>query len=645
MTARHDTRDLRFRRPFGAVPCGTTVVLACEVDRPEGDPRPAPEVLLHYVYGLERFVRSVQRTVPAPSDGALRFSASLRMPGEPGLFLYWFEVRPDRARGDETPPFFLIGPSDRLGGEGRTDAHAPDYAAEAQGDRFPFQITVYDAAFRTPDWAKGAVMYQVFPDRYARDAAFDVEKARALRADPLRTVHAGWDEEVDHVGPAGHAYAATDFFGGSLAGIRSRLDHLASLGAGVLYLNPIFESRSNHRYDTADYLRVDPLLGDESEFRALCRAAADKGVRVVLDGVFSHTGDDSRYFNRYGTYEGIGAYQEAEGKGRSPYRSWYGIRRTEDGRLVYDSWWGFENLPAVHENDLSFKEFLFGAEGVLRHWLERGASGFRLDVSDELPDGFLRELRACVRGVRPDALTLGEVWEDASRKVSYGSYRDFLFGRTHDAVMGYPFREALLGWLSGSFDAAAADRRLESIRENYPPESFHAGMTLLGSHDVPRALTVLSGAEDPGDRAAQAQRRLTGEERRLGTERLRVAAAFQMAYPGSPSVYYGDEAGMEGFRDPFNRRTYPWGREDRVLLAAFRSLGRMRSETPVLRTGEYETLEAAGDRFAFRRFLRSGRDAFGVARDGPAEVVGRFDRALRTARIEADGVPVLELEP
>jgi 4-alpha-glucanotransferase len=651
MRFRHDSRNLRFRTPFGAVPAGTVVELSCEIEPDPDAGVPSIEVLLHYAYGLERFVQSVQRTVPTV-DGHLpiRCATHLRMPGEPGLLFYWFEVRLDLGNKDArdshaSGSYYLIGPSDRLGGEGSTSPLPPEFLADAVVDRHPFQITVFDPTFHAPEWVKGAVVYQIFPDRYARGAEFSADSAQNARLDASRILHAEWDEEVDFVGLPGLGYTASDFYGGTLDGIRENLDSLVSLGVGVLYLNPVFESRSNHRYDTADYRRIDPMLGDESAFRALCDEAARRGIRIVLDGVFSHTGDDSRYFNRLKTYDTIGAYQEAEGKGLSPYRSWYGIRKAEDGRLLYDSWWGFDNLPAVHENDLSFKEFLFGEDGVLRFWLERGAAGFRLDVSDELPDGFLREFRTCVRSIRPDAFTLGEVWEDASRKVSYGSYRDFLLGRTHDSVMGYPFREALLGWLTDGFDAAAMDRRLESIRENYPADSFHAAMTLLGSHDVTRALTALSGLPDPGDRTAQAAVRLSEERRELARERLRLAVAFQMTYPGAPSIYYGDEAGMEGFRDPFNRRTYPWGREDQDLLAFFRDLGSLRASTPVLRTGHYETLEAEGDRISFRRFLVEGRDAFGRTVEGPREIVATFDRALRRARLEADGKPLRRICP
>ncbi len=645
MRIRHDTRDLRYRTPFGAVPCGSSVVLACELERDEHLDASGVEVRVHYVYGLERFVQSVQRADPVASAGAVRFTTTLRMPGEPCLLFYWFEIRPESPHAEAAGAFFLIGPQDRLGGEGRISALPPEFSAESSSDRLPFQVTVYEPTFLVPSWVRGAVMYQIFPDRFARGRNFSLERAKSCRSDPGRIFHERWDEDVDYLGLPGLGYTASDFFGGTLEGIREHLDRLVDLGVEVLYLNPVFESRSNHRYDTGDYLRIDPVLGDEAGFRSLCRDAGEKGIRILLDGVFSHTGDDSRYFNRYGHYEGVGAYQEAEGKGRSPYRSWYGIRKTEDGRYLYDSWWGFENLPAVHENDLSFKAFLFGETGVLSHWLAQGASGFRLDVSDELPDMFLRELRAAVRSCRPDAYVLGEVWEDASRKVSYGSYRDFLLGRTHDAVMGYPFREAVLGWLSGHFDAPAMDRRLESIRENYPPGSFHGGMTLLGSHDVVRSLTALAGADEPGDRAAQAGSRLTDAQRTLAGERLRVAAALQFSYPGSPSIYYGDEAGMEGHRDPFNRRTYPWGREDTLMLAAFRRLGRLRASTPVLRTGHYETLEAVGDRLVFRRFLKDGMDAFGTPCEGPAEIVCTFDRALRRARLEGPDGVLAEVSP
>ena len=326
----------------------------------------------------------------------------------------------------------------------------------------------------------------------------------------------------------------------------------------VIYLNPIFEARSNHRYDTADYLKIDPLLGTQADFGDLCSAARSRGIRIILDGVFNHTGADSRYFNKYNRYAEVGAWQEANGAGISPYSSWYSFTRS-DGQVSYDAWWGFAELPGVNEQDLNYRDFITGPDGVVRHWLRLGASGWRLDVSDELPDFFLRAIRRAVKEEKDDAAVIGEVWEDASNKISYGHYRDFLLGQTHDTVMNYPFQRALIGWLSGHFSAMWLHHQLETLREHYPKPAFYAAYNLISSHDIERALTTLAGDPDPGSREEQARLHLSKEQRTLGEKLMRLAVLFQMVYPGCPVIYYGDEIGMEGYRDPFNRRTFPLG--------------------------------------------------------------------------------------
>jgi 4-alpha-glucanotransferase len=342
---------------------------------------------------------------------------------------------------------------------------------------------------------------------------------------------------------------------------------------------------------------------------ALCREAGQRGIAVLLDGVFSHTGADSRYFNKFGRYPDIGAYQEMTGQGLSPYSAWYTFHRKGD-ELFYDSWWGFPDLPNVSEHDLSFMRYICGPDGILRTWLRRGVSGFRLDVSDELPDHFLREIRRALHAENPDAAILGEVWEDASRKVSYGSYRDFLFGRTHDSLMGYPFQKALLDWFAQHIPTSTLINTLESLRESYPCESFYASMNLISSHDIPRAITALAGLPDPGNREAQARMTLSPPARARGLAMLRLCYLVQIAFPGMAVIYYGDEAGLEGYRDPFNRRTFPWGREDRNLQEWYRILGGLRHDWPVLRT--LLRLTSDGDHILIiERYLDLGRDVFG----------------------------------
>ncbi|MBQ2940484.1 MAG: DUF3459 domain-containing protein [Clostridia bacterium] len=437
-----------------------------------------------------------------------------------------------------------------------------------------WQLTVYKPSFVTPDWLAGGVMYQIFPDRFAKAET-------ALPPVPAdRKRHQNWEETPDWRPDALGKIRNNDFFGGNLAGITAHLDDLADLGVTCLYLNPIFESHSNHRYDTADYETVDPLLGDEQALSTLCAEAKKRGIRVLLDGVFSHTGSDSRYFNKNRRYETVGAYQSPA----SPYASWYHFRRWPED---YGGWWGFDTLPEVNETAPSYMDYINGENGIVRRWLRAGASGWRLDVADELPDEFLDALRRAAKTEDPEALVLGEVWEDASNKFSYGHRRRYLLGDQLDSVMNYPFRNAVLDFLRGGHSEDFHDRVLR-IAENYPPQVLRLLMNHIGTHDTERALTMLAGEPVGGrGRGWQSEQRLSPSARERGLRLLRLAATLQYCLPGVPCVYYGDEAGMEGYRDPFNRATYPWGREDTALKDWYRALGRLRRESSALTDGSY----------------------------------------------------------
>ncbi len=631
MRMEHRSRDLAHRNPYGAVPAETDVRLAVEV---RTEPGSSCAVYLGYAYGRGHF--HTGRLSMETRDGVTWFR-SIRAPGAPVLLFYWFEVESDGKI------HILLRNRERADGTGVPADKRPDFHTHERFSQSAFQITVYDDAFTTPEWLRGAVIYQVFPDRYARSMSRVPTRSAVTENRPERIFHENWEDDVDWRGQPDTGYIACDFFGGSLKGIEENLDHIAALGAEVLYLNPVFEARSNHRYDTADYEKIDPLLGTEEDFASLCAAARSRGIRILLDGVFSHTGADSVYFNRLYRYPGNGAWQEAMGEGRSPYFSWYAIRNEGDA-IQYDSWWGFPELPTVNKDDLSYRAFILGREGVLRRWIRKGISGWRLDVSDELPDAFLREIRRAVKQENPDAAILGEVWEDASNKISYGSFRDFAFGTTHDSIMGYPFRNALLNWLTQRTAAPDLVNELETIRENYPPMLFYCVMTLIGSHDVPRALTVLSGHPDPGDRDQQAFTWLSQEERLRGLRLLRLAAVFQAVYPGAPSVYYGDETGLEGFRDPFNRRTFPWGYLDTALVEHFSQVFGWRKRFAVLKTGACEIRSAGPDVVWIVRHSQDGKDVFGSKIDGVSQVEAWINRSGDPREIPR-GDSTVRLEP
>ncbi len=483
------------------------------------------------------------------------------------------------------------------------------------GGTWRWQLTVYRAGFETPSWLEGGVMYQIFPDRFFKS---DQEKTGL----PVgRTYHQDWYEQPDWRPNEQGRVTNSDFFGGDLRGIAEKLPYLKSLGVTCIYLNPVFESHSNHRYDTADYSKIDPLLGTEEDFTALCQAATDLNIQVLIDGVFSHTGSDSVYFNREGRYESAGAYNSPE----SPYYPWYNFQNWPD---QYESWWGFDTLPNVNETDESYNAFINGEDGIVRRWLRAGASGWRLDVADELPDLFIDKLSAAAKAEDSEALVLGEVWEDASNKAAYGVRRRYLLGGQLDSVMNYPFRDAIFAFLLGG-DPKAFAEAVENIVENYPPQCLRLLMNHIGTHDTERALTVLGG-EPAGSRGREWQsgQTLNQRQRETGVARLKLAAMLQYLLPGVPCLYYGDEAGLEGYRDPFNRACYPWGREDKELLDWYRALGAMRAEQKsILARGGYRTLRAEGNLLVMERYRLSVReDLDQVFRDSLLLVVNRSER-------------------
>ena len=565
MPAFFDSRDRRYRSPFGAVGTGTAVHLRVCMPRDWGCSRVTLTVLPDGCHTQE-----MDMYWSGMADDFHEWWEIHYTPVAPGIYWYGFHLQVAMGEG------WLV----------RQPDGSAAYSPSKTGPRW--QLTCYEAGYTTPDWLTGGIMYQIFPDRFAASGNLKAN----VPTD--RVLHGDWQESVAWQPDARGRVWNNDFFGGDLAGIEQKLDYLQSLGVTCLYLNPIFESHSNHRYDTADYSRIDPLLGDEAAFRSLVTAAAQRDIRVILDGVFSHTGADSVYFNRERRYPGVGAYNSPD----SPYAAWYHFRSWPND---YRSWWGFETLPEVEELSPAFMEYINGEDGVVAGWLTQGASGWRLDVADELPDGFLDALRQRAKATDPDALVLGEVWEDASTKESYGHRRRYLLGRQLDSVMNYPFRTAILQFLLEG-DGETFTQQVMDIVENYPPQSLRLLMNHIGTHDTERALTLLGGESSHGrGRGWQADRRMSEEQRRLGLRRLRLATLLQFALPGVPCIYYGDEAGLEGYKDPFNRATYPWGREDAELLAWYRRLGACRRQCAALAEGSFNPITARGDVTGFVR--------------------------------------------
>ena len=489
---------------------------------------------------------------------------------EPGLYFYWFRIYKD-------------GDSFRLFKQG-------EQTNMEQGEKW--QLSFLPEDFTVPDYAKGAVMYQILPDRFYKSGECDLTE----KLGPY-TVHENWDD-LPRFGPDEEKHWNNDFFGGNFQGIREKLPYLKELGVGLLYLNPIVKAFSNHRYDAADYKCPDPMLGTEEDFRELCHTAHELGIRVILDGVFSHTGEHSRYFDARGWFGG-GAVSDPE----SPYRSWFQFKEYPHD---YEAWWGIRSLPCVNELDPGFLDYVIEAEdSVVAYWMALGADGFRLDVADELPDEFIFRLKKRIRSIAPDAFLLGEVWEDASNKRAYGVSRRYFVDGELDSVMNYPWRKAILDFVKGEDDGTAFGESVMSLAENYPPMVLHCLMNLLGSHDKPRILTVL-GDEFDGSKEEKATRRLSPEDYASAREKLYLATFLQYTLPGMPSIYYGDEVGLEGFEDPYCRRTFPWGKEDKALQDYFRALGALKNSQESLQRGQIRVLEAGQGRLAFLRQGETG---------------------------------------
>ena len=509
--------------------------------------------------------------------------------------LYWYDFRYTSAHGE----FFVVKSENSLG-----------IVSQTQGERF--QLTVYDKDFTTPDWLKGGLIYQIFPDRFYNSGALkeNVPDDRFVCED--------WSKIPEHRQNNGMCSLGNDYYGGDLKGVMEKLPYLKELGVSCIYFNPIFEAHSNHRYNTANYEKIDPLLGCEDDLVNLCKEASKQGIKIILDGVFSHTGDDSIYFNRTGRYGNGGAYRDYN----SIYHEWFKFYDFPNG---YDAWWGVKTLPETNEDNDSFTEYITGENGILRKYLKLGVAGWRLDVADELPDKFLDKLRAAVKSENPNAYILGEVWEDASNKISYGARRKFLRGSQLDSVMNYPFANAILSFIKNGGGNALSET-VHTVLENYPKCSVDTLMNHLSTHDTARVLTVLSKNDSfIGDRTWQSQQKLSEHEYINGVKRLKAAAVIQYTLPGVPSLFYGDEAGVQGFGDPFCRATYPWGHENQELISFYKDLGKVRKECKAFVDGDFYTVFADESSVAFTRSSKNSKAFIAVNRGNNAACIALPD--------------------
>ena len=605
----YDSRKALYRRPFGAVKENEKLVIRALL---HGD------ACVHSAYlrisnDSDGQLHEIELTPREWLDGYRFYDTEITL----GEGLYWYDFRYTSDYGQ----FFVVKEQKGRG-----------IVSRDEGAKW--QITVYLSDFKTPDWLKGGIIYQIFPDRFfsSRSAKIGVPEDRYICDD--------WGLQPEYRQNGEKRRLGNDYYGGDLEGIKEKLPYLKELGVTCIYLNPIFEAHSNHRYNTADYMKIDPLLGNEEDLISLCDEAKKQGIGIMLDGVFSHTGDDSVYFNRYCRYGNGGAYNDYG----SIYHDWYKFNRFPDD---YYAWWGVPSLPETDEDNESFAEFITGENGVIRHWLRAGVSGWRLDVADELPDRFLDRVRNAVKSENGDAFLLGEVWEDASNKISYGARRRFLRGRQLDSVMNYVFANAIIDFVRNSC-AQNLENAVEELLENYPSDAVHLMMNHIGTHDTARILTRLDRRDEyTGDRAWQSENRLSPEELETGIKRLKIAAVLQYTLPGVPSLFYGDEAGVEGFGDPFCRLTYPWGNENKDLIGFYRELGKTRRFAKAFRDGEFNTFCASGDLFAFIRENKESKVFIAVNRgEGEVKVTlpEEFQNAARVFGIKPENKE-LKLSP
>ncbi len=586
--AKHDSHNQYYRHPFGAVECSEKIQLRIKIQAN----KPINSVQIKVWLDGKQY-KEVQMDLEEVIEGYNIYKGDF-IPTEIGVMWYYFTINLEGST-------HYYGNNYRmLGGLGELYSCNP----------YSYQITVHKKNLTIPHWYKESVMYQIFPDRFYNG----LENGSVLNPKKNSFIYSNWyDKPIYIKDPRDYGILRWEFYGGNLLGIIKKLNYLKELGINIIYLNPIFESPSNHRYDTSNYKSIDPMLGDEEIFKTLCQKAKEMGISIILDGVFSHTGSDSVYFNREGNYEEIGAYQSQ----KSPYYSWYKFYKFPNS---YDCWWGFGNMPNVNELDPSFQNYIiYDEDSVIKHWMKLGVKGWRLDVVDELPGAFVKAFKQEMKKVDEESILIGEVWEDASNKVSYGERRQYLLGEELDSTMNYPFRKILLDYFMGNVDAEGTALAFMSLYENYPKQHFYSVMNLIGSHDIPRILTMLKRSD---------------EESELAIRRLKLMVVFQMTFPGVPCVYYGDEVGVEGYEDPSNRSTYPWDMENIELLNWYKQLIQLRHDNDALKTGEWQVIYADGDVFGYIRTIKNHQDVFGVKKENQVAII-LFNRSVnQTFKVE-----------
>lgn len=546
----HDSQSIVYRRPFGAVEEGQKVKLSIDIEK---------EIVV--AIELLQF------------DGT---KVNMGMEKEylnSGNYRYSIEIDTEDALGVLGYYFILIDGYDRVY-YGNNDEHLGGIGQIYTYNPVPYQITIYKKS-NLPDWYKEGIIYQIFVDRFCNgndDGSINNPKKNSF-------IYGRWDDTPVYIKDYQGRTIRWDFYGGNIRGIIKKLDYIKSLGVNIINLSPIFKSSSCHKYDAGDYDIIDEMFGTEEDFKELCEKAKSKDIKIILDGVFSYTSSDSRYFNKAGNYDEIGAYQSPNSK----YHNWYKFNRYPYG---YECWWGIEGRPNINVMHNSYIDFLVNRDdSIIKKWIDLGASGWRLNVTDELPDEFIEIIRDRLDTLDKETVLIGDVWDDASNKISYSKKRRYLYGKEIQSVTNYPLRESLINFTRGYIKSDKLKKKVMSLYENYPREVFLGNINLIGTSDTERILTVLDG----------------------NMRCLKIIVALQFTIPGVPLIYYGDETGVTGGKDPDNRKSYPWENEDVDLIGFYKRIAHIRNGQDALKKGDFNIFDTEEDIFAFERVYENER--------------------------------------
>jgi len=540
----HDSQSIKFRKPFGAVEVGQKVKLSINVDR---------EIIVAVEFIQFDGTRlNIGMQKEYLNNGEFRYSVEIDTSDTLGILEYYFILIDGYNR------LYYGNNDEHLGGIGQIYTYNP----------VPYQITVYEKSY-TPSWYKEGVVYQILIDRFYNgneDKTINSPKKNSF-------IYGRWDDNPMYIKDGFGKIARWDFYGGNIKGIIKKLDYIKSLGANIIQLSPVFKSSSCHKYDTGNYELIDEMFGTNNEFKELCEVAKSKGIKIILEIVLSYTSSDSKYFNKLGNYNEIGAYQSPNSK----YHEWYKFTRYP---YQYESWWGIAERPNINSMENGYMDYIINNNNsIIKKWIELGCSGWRLNVIDELPDEFIEAIRTRMQEINKNTVLLGDIWDDASNKVSYSKRRKYLQGKEVHAVTNYPLREYLINFTKGYITSDIFKQKIMSLYENYPRESFYGNINVIGTNDTERILTVLDG----------------------NIELLRLIVVIQFTLPGVPLIYYGDETALKGGKEPDNRKSYPWGKEDKDLSDFYDKIVNIRNNENGLKKGDLIIHETDPEVFVFER--------------------------------------------